>query len=42
MPVVEAGPFAFVHPDKDDGPPALAEPAADVPFCPLSGGKGES
>jgi len=45
MPVVEAGPFVLVHPDDDDGPahaPALAEPGADVPFCPLSGGKGES
>ena len=45
METVEAGPLAFVHPDDDDGPAhtlALAEPAAEVPFGPLSGGKGES
>ena len=41
MPVVEAGPFTLVHPDEDDGP-ALAELTAEVPFGPLSGGKGES
>jgi hypothetical protein len=45
MPVVEAGPFALVHPDDDDGPAhalALAELTVEVPFGPLSGGKGES
>jgi len=44
MAAVEAGPLVFVHPD-DDGPAhalALVEPAAEVPFGPLSGGKGES
>jgi hypothetical protein len=43
MAAVEAGPLVFVHPD--DGPAhalALAEPPAEVPFWPLSGGKGES
>jgi hypothetical protein len=45
MPVVEAGPFALVHPDDDDGPAhalALAELTVEAPFGPLSGGKGES
>jgi hypothetical protein len=45
MPVVEAGPFALVHPDDDDGPAhalALAEFTVEAPFGPLSGGKGES
>jgi hypothetical protein len=43
---VEAGPLVFVHPEDDDGPGheplALVGPTAEVPFGPLSGGKGES
>ena len=45
MAAVEAGPLVFVHPDDDDGPAnalALVEPGAEVPFGPLSGGRGES